>query len=58
MSNDPKKQPENELAEQPKPTDEVRPDIKAATKPMETADFGEGEIYKTMQIRNDSADSD
>ena len=58
MSTNPEKQPENKPTEQPKPTDEVRPDIKSAAKPMETADFGEGEIYKTMQIRNDSADSD
>lgn len=35
MPNDLKEQPEIKPTETPKPTDEVRPDIKAAANPME-----------------------
>ena len=48
----------NTSSSEPQPTDEVRPDIRAAAKPIETANFSKGEIYKTMEIRNDSASSD
>jgi hypothetical protein len=58
MSINPDKQPDNKPTEQPKPTDEVRPEIKAAATPMETAEFSEGKTYITMEIRNDSAGSD
>ena len=62
MSTNPKKQSDSNSSEQPKPTDEVRPEIKAAIKPMETSNYGEGEnrnvVRFAMEIRNDSADSD
>jgi hypothetical protein len=58
MSNTSKDESKSEsvLPSQSKPTDEVRPDIKAAPQPMETANFNKGEAGKTMEIRNDSAD--
>jgi hypothetical protein len=57
MSTNPEKQSDSNSSEKPKPTDEVRPDIKAAAKPMETANFSEGKSSKAMEIRNDSAGS-
>ena len=63
MSNTSKDESKSESvsSSQPKPTDEVRPDIKSAAKPMETSNYNEGEsrnvVRFAMEIRNDSADN-
>ena len=62
MSTDPKKQHEKNLPEKPNPTDEVRPDIKAAEKPIESSNYGKDKNRNlarfAIEIRNDYADSD